>query len=106
MAHFESWIADCRLGHVDRDGEYQCQAAIWADSHNMAVSRLAEYMDPQGYRILWVDMCQPARADIHDGAEIVTDVHANQPVVLGPMRLRDGGNLVHRVSDRRGHQRR
>lgn len=90
MTHFESWVADCQLGHVERDGEYQCQAAIWADSHDAAMSLLAEHLRPQGYRILWVDACGPARDLDREGGAAVAGAHAGRPVVLGPVLSRGG----------------
>lgn len=94
MAYFETWVADCRLGHVARDGESRCQAAIWADSHDAAMVLLAEHLAPEGYRILWVDECLPAG----EGAKAISGAHAGRPVVLGPLLHRDaqesGGYLV------------
>lgn len=85
MANCEAWIVDCQLAHIEQGGEYQCQAAIWADGQDAAMSLLAVHLDPQGYRILWVNECQPAQGYDRDGALISTDVHEGRPVVLGPV---------------------
>lgn len=89
MAHFEAWGADCQLGHVERGGKYQCKAAIWADGYDTAIHLLAEYLDRQGYRILWVDECQPTRIYALNSLEIVTGADEGQPVVLGPIMSTD-----------------
>lgn len=83
MTHFETWIANCLLGHRERDGKFRCQAEIWADSHGKAIQRLAGNLDPQGYHILWVEAC--LRAHSHGGRKTIRGVHEGRTVVLGPV---------------------
>lgn len=85
MAYFEAWIANCQLGHVERNGMYRCQASIWADGHDRAVRQLAAHLDSQGYRILWMDVCEPAQAHDGDAADSIPLAHAANPLVLGPI---------------------
>lgn len=82
MAHCQSWIADCLLVGRHDDHEVSCQAAIWANNHDTAIRRLAEHLEKQGYRILWVDECQPAEHYSSEHACPLLSVSAATPIVL------------------------
>lgn len=59
MSIFEAWIGDCDLRQIEGEGEYRCQAAVWADSADTFRARLAAFAEKQGYVLFWAEECHP-----------------------------------------------
>ena len=55
MSCYEAWIGDCHMRAVEGGKEYYCQAAVWADNDKSFRARLCAHIEPQGYRILWLE---------------------------------------------------
>ena len=59
MSGFEAWIGNCHLRQIEGEEEYQCQAAVWADSYDSFHARLAQHIESSGLKILWLEECHP-----------------------------------------------
>ena len=73
MSNFEAWIADCHFSKIEGEGEYHCQAAVWANSAETLRSRLKTYAKEQGYTVLWTEEVLSAIQYLH--------CHGNSPQI-------------------------
>lgn len=92
MAAFEAWIVDCHLKQFEGDGEYKCQAAVWADCYDAFRNTLVYHLKEQGLGILWLEEVLPVGHYLaRHGAQqqqiggLARSVHPGNPVELGHM---------------------
>ena len=65
MSGFEAWIGNCHLRQIEGEEEYQCQAAVWADSYDSFRAKLAQHIQSSGLKILWLEECHPVSQYLH-----------------------------------------
>ncbi len=92
MANFEAWIADCHLKEFEGDGEYKCQAGVWADCYDAFRDTLIAYLKERGLGIVWLEEVLPAGQYLaRHGAQqqkiegLAQSVHSGHLVELGRM---------------------
>ena len=96
MSGFEAWIGNCHLRQIEGEEEYQCQAAVWADSYDSFRARLAQHIQSSGLKILWLEECHPVsqylqrHGNPHKIGALARAVHPYHLVELGPLSLKGG----------------
>lgn len=94
MSGFEAWIGNCHLREIEGDGEYHCQAAVWADSYDSFRTRLAQHIESSGLQILWLEETLSASQYLHRHGNphkiggLSRAVHPHHLVELGPLTLK------------------
>ena len=76
MSGFQAWVGKCCLRQIDGAGEYQCEAAVWADSADTFRARLAQHLESRRFELLWIEACLPVHQSLYR--------HGN-PHITGPL---------------------
>jgi hypothetical protein len=100
MSEFEVWVGTCHLQQIKDGAEYQCQAAVWADSYDTFRATLAAHLQ-NSHKLLWVEECMPVMQYItRQGQQarigaLARAVHPGHKVELGAMvGMGDDGQVV------------
>lgn len=91
MAEYEAWIADCHFREIGVEGDYRCQAAVWADNYGTFRTRLSAHAADRGLKVLWIEECLSALQYLSRHGQqqpvglLARAVHPHHTVELGPM---------------------
>ncbi|OKH89426.1 DUF4123 domain-containing protein [Thalassospira sp. TSL5-1] len=92
MSDFQAWIGNCHLRATEGDGEYRCQAAVWARDYSSFRSALETHIAYLDYSILWLEevLSAPEYLSRHSAQQrqvgaLAQAVHAGHTVELGPI---------------------